>query len=55
MKRNFFETLLNKLGEDKDDIEDIYYTGAISDTKKLILFLKLKTNRMNGTITPLTF
>ncbi len=33
-ERNFFETLLTHLGEDPDDIEDIYYTGAITDAQK---------------------
>lgn len=33
-ERAFFERVLDKLGEDPDNVEDIYFTGALTDREK---------------------
>ncbi len=35
---DFFTTLLSRLGENADDIEDIYFTGALTDPEKSEFF-----------------
>jgi len=43
-ERRFFEWMLAKLGEDSDNIEDIYYTGAINDPAKTDFIFEYKDN-----------
>lgn len=33
-EKNFFEVLLEMLNQNPDNVEDIYYTGALTDTRK---------------------
>lgn len=44
-EREFFERMLNKLGEDPDNIEDIYYTGAINDPAKTDFIFEYKDDK----------
>ncbi len=41
-EKDFFINLLNMLNEDPADIEDIYFTGAITDTDKTDFFFEYK-------------
>jgi len=41
-EREFFESILRELNEDPDEVEDIYFTGAISDPKKTEFFFEYK-------------
>ena len=41
-EREFFESILRELNEDPDDIEDIYFTGAIDDPNKTDFFFEYK-------------
>lgn len=43
-EREFFERMLTKLGEDPDNVEDIYYTGAINDPAKTDFIFEYKDN-----------
>ena len=51
-ERAFFERMLDKLGEDADDIEDIYFTGALTDREKTDFVFEYKDK--NGDWTPYT-
>lgn len=44
-EREFFERILDKLGEDPDNIEDIYYTGAINDPQKTDFIFEYKDDK----------
>lgn len=44
-ERDFFERMLTKLGEDPDNIEDIYYTGAINDPAKTDFIFEYKDDK----------
>jgi len=39
---NFFETLLGMLNQKSADVEDIYFTGALTDTKKTDFFIEYR-------------
>lgn len=39
---NFFETLLSMLNQKPDEVEDIYFTGALTDTKKTDFFIEYR-------------
>lgn len=39
---NFFETLLGMLNQKPDEVEDIYFTGALTDTKKTDFFIEYR-------------
>jgi len=39
---NFFETLLGMLHQKPDEVEDIYFTGALTDTKKTDFFVEYR-------------
>lgn len=39
---NFFETLLQMLNQKPDEVEDIYFTGALTDTKKTDFFIEYR-------------
>ena len=41
-EKNFFETLLEMLKQKPDDVEDIYFTGALTDTKKTDFFIEYR-------------
>ena len=41
-ERSFFTQLLDDLGQHPDDIEDIYFTGAISDPQKTDFYVEYK-------------
>jgi len=43
-ERDFFEQMLTKLGEDPDNVEDIYYTGAINEPAKTDFIFEYKDN-----------
>ena len=47
---NFFETLLQMLNQKPDDVEDIYFTGALTDAKKTDFFIEYrgKDGRMHN-------
>lgn len=47
---NFFETLLQMLNQKPDEVEDIYFTGALIDTKKTDFFIEYrgKDGRMHN-------
>ncbi|MBV5349986.1 restriction endonuclease subunit R, partial [bacterium] len=47
---NFFETLLQMLNQKPEDVEDIYFTGALTDTKKTDFFIEYrgKDGRMHN-------
>ncbi len=44
-EREFFESILRALNEDSDNIEDIYFTGAIDDPKKTDFFFEYKDKK----------
>ncbi len=41
-EKEFFESILRELNEDPDQIEDIYFTGAINDPNKTDFFFEYK-------------
>jgi len=41
-EKDFFEKMITALNEDPDDIEDIYFTGAITDSKKTDFLFEYK-------------
>jgi hypothetical protein len=41
-EKNFFETLLEMLKQKPDEVEDIYFTGALTDTKKTDFFIEYR-------------
>jgi hypothetical protein len=43
-ERRFFDWMLAELGEDSDNVEDIYYTGAINDPAKTDFIFEYKDN-----------
>ena len=43
-EKNFFEVLLETLKQKPDDVEDIYFTGALTDTKKTDFFIEYRGN-----------
>lgn len=47
---NFFETLLQMLNQKPDEVEDIYFTGALTDTRKTDFFIEYrgKDGRMHN-------
>lgn len=47
---NFFETLLQMLNQKPDDVEDIYFTGALTDAMKTDFFIEYrgKDGRMHN-------
>jgi len=44
-EKDFFESVLRELNENKDDIEDIYFTGAIDDPNKTDFFFEYKDKK----------
>ena len=44
-ERVFFERMLDELGEDPDDVEDIYYTGALTDSEKTDFVFQYKDEK----------
>ncbi len=44
-EREFFERMLTKLGEDPDNVEDIYYTGAINDPARTDFIFEYKDDK----------
>lgn len=44
-EKDFFESVLRELNEDKDDVEDIYFTGAIDDPNKTDFFFEYKDKK----------
>ena len=44
-EKEFFESVLRELNEDKDDVEDIYFTGAIDDPNKTDFFFEYKDKK----------
>jgi type III restriction enzyme len=49
-EQNFFENLLELLKLNPEDVEDVYFTGALTDTKKTDFFIEYrgKDNRMHN-------
>ncbi len=49
-EKNFFEVLLQMLNQKPDEVEDIYFTGALTDTKKTDFFIEYrgKDGRMHN-------
>lgn len=43
-EKNFFEVLLGILKQQPDDVEDIYFTGALTDSKKTDFFIEYRGN-----------
>ena len=43
-EKEFFEGILRELNQDPDDVEDIYFTGAITDPKKTDFIFEYKDN-----------
>jgi hypothetical protein len=41
-EKNFFEILLEMLKQEPDEVEDIYFTGALTDTKKTDFFIEYR-------------
>jgi len=41
----FFERMMSKLGENPDDVEDIYYTGALTDREKTDFVFQYKDEK----------
>lgn len=41
-EKNFFETLLEMLKQKPDEVDDIYFTGALTDTKKTDFFIEYR-------------
>lgn len=44
-ERAFFEQMLDKLGEDPDNVEDIYFTGALTDREKTDFAFEYKDDK----------
>ena len=44
-ERVFFERMMDELGEDPDDVEDIYYTGALTDREKTDFVFQYKDEK----------
>jgi len=44
-ERDFFVHILDKVGEDPDDVEDIYFTGALTDREKTDFIFKYKDEK----------
>jgi type III restriction enzyme len=49
-EQNFFEAMLEILGQSPADVEDIYFTGALTDTRKTDFFIEYrgKDGRMHN-------
>jgi type III restriction enzyme len=49
-EKNFFEVLLNMLNQKPAEVEDIYFTGALTDTRKTDFFIEYrgKDGRMHN-------
>ena len=43
-EQNFFENLLELLKLKPDEVEDIYFTGSLTDTKKTDFFIEYRGN-----------
>jgi len=43
-EKEFFEGILRELNQDPDDVEDVYFTGAIADPKKTDFIFEYKDN-----------
>jgi hypothetical protein len=43
-EKNFFENLLEMLKQKPEDVEDIYFTGALTDTRKTDFFIEYRGN-----------
>jgi len=43
-EKNFFEVLLEMLKQKPDEVEDTYFTGALTDTKKTDFFIEYRGN-----------
>jgi type III restriction enzyme len=43
-EQNFFENLLELLKLNPDEVEDVYFTGALTDTKKTDFFIEYRGN-----------
>jgi hypothetical protein len=43
-EKNFFETLLEMLKQKPDEVEDIYFTGALTDSRKTDFFIEYRGN-----------
>jgi len=41
-EKNFFEVLLEMLKQNPDEVEDIYFTGALTDTRKTDFFIEYR-------------
>jgi hypothetical protein len=41
-EKNFFEVLLEMLKQSPDEVEDIYFTGALTDTRKTDFFIEYR-------------
>jgi hypothetical protein len=41
-EKNFFEILLEMLKQEPEDVEDIYFTGALTDTRKTDFFIEYR-------------
>jgi type III restriction enzyme len=41
-EKNFFEVLLEMLQQSPDEVEDIYFTGALTDTRKTDFFIEYR-------------
>lgn len=41
-EKNFFETLLEMLKQKPEEVEDIYFTGALTDTRKTDFFIEYR-------------
>lgn len=44
-ERDFFERILHELGENPDDVEDIYFTGAVNDPAKTDFIFEYKDDK----------
>lgn len=44
-EKEFFESILRELNEDSDEVEDIYFTGAIDDPNKTEFFFEYKDKK----------
>jgi len=44
-EKEFFESILRKLNEDPDNVEDIYFTGGINDPNKTDFFFEYKDKK----------
>jgi hypothetical protein len=43
-EKNFFETLLEMLNQKPEEVEDVYFTGALTDTRKTDFFIEYRGN-----------